>query len=372
MNQYQRMVSYLYEYKQGIKGVNVGYVKIEQRGSFCRISLQMRGRNLGQIPSVSLFRQEKDGVLYLPLCQLTEHNGAYSCRVETDRADLMGSSISLQEVEGLLLYLSEEYYIATTWKNSEIYLGKMRKWEAGESSQDGSVHEAGQVEMETGFPKTVQKEENAKREDRHGEAQKGENVHQKNIQEIASDKQKLGTQKIQEVRKSSEIPGMQALAERDPGGIESEADAVSEAEIETQEYQEKAERKAICGNCPFQRKGLDYGKRILMTFPAMRPFPNEQHLACVRIEPQDLGCLPMPLWVLANNQFLLQGYYCYRHLIFAEVAEKKYAIGVPGIYSSRDQGQAKRFGFTDFRPICKNSPCMGGFGYWMMPLDISE
>lgn len=352
MNQYQRMVSYLYEYKQGVKGVNVGYVKIEQRGSACRISLQMRGRNLGQIPSVTLFRQEKNGILCFPFCKLSEHGGDYSCRVETDMDNLSGSGISLQEVEGLLLYLSEDYYVATTWKNSEIYLGEMRKWEAGMVSQDSSVPENEQEEVEEESEDLVQ--ENDLHEGKEGQEEA-------EVQDIPLNGQEQEEQEVQKAKEAKEAQEPQSASEN----------ASRQTEVEVQEYREKAERQAICGNCPFQRKNLDYGKRILMSFPAMRPFPNEQNLACVRIEPQDLGCLPMPLWALANNQFLLQGYYCYRHLIFTEAAEKKYALGVPGIYSSRDQEQARRFGFTDFRPICKNRPCMGGFGYWMMPLDIS-
>lgn len=343
MNQYQRMVSYLYEYKQGIKGVNVGYVKIEQRGGACRISLQMRGRNLGQLPSVTLFRQEKNGILCLPFCKVSERNGDYSCRVETDVNNLAGSGISLQEVEGLLLYLSEDYYVATTWKNSEIYLGEMRDWEAGAASRDIDVPEKGQEEeSKTESEDLVQEDDLQEEKEGQEEAE---------AQDMPLNRQEQREQETQETQSAA-------------------GNVPRQTEIEVQEYQAKAEKEAICGNCPFKRKNLDYGKRILMTFPAMRPFPNEQHLACVRIEPQDLGCLPMPLWALANNQFLLQGYYCYRHLIFTEVAEKKYALGVPGIYSSRDQGQARQFGFTDFRPICKNRPCMGGFGYWMMPLDI--
>lgn len=30
--------------------------------------------------------------------------------------------------------------------------------------------------------------------------------------------------------------------------------------------------QSICGSCPFQRKELDYGKKMLLTFPVMRPF----------------------------------------------------------------------------------------------------
>ena len=35
MGRYERMICYLYEYQDGHKGANVGYVKLEKRGVGC-------------------------------------------------------------------------------------------------------------------------------------------------------------------------------------------------------------------------------------------------------------------------------------------------------------------------------------------------
>ncbi|MDE6567320.1 MAG: hypothetical protein K2K70_06275, partial [Lachnospiraceae bacterium] len=132
MSQYQRMVSYLYEYKQGVKGVNVGYVRIEQRGTGCRISLQMRGRNLGQLSDVSVFRQRRGGIRYYTIGTLTERNGDYRCRIETESENLLGSGINFSDVDGIVLYQDDTYYVATTWKNQSVYLGESRTWDPEE------------------------------------------------------------------------------------------------------------------------------------------------------------------------------------------------------------------------------------------------
>ncbi|MDO4168026.1 MAG: hypothetical protein Q4D32_11550, partial [Eubacteriales bacterium] len=135
MNQYQRMVSYLYEYKQGVKGVNVGYVRIEQKGGACRIFLQMRGRNLGQLSDVAVFRQGTKGIQYLSLCPLTERNGDYRCRIETEVESLAGSGIALSEVDGIILYQDDSYYVATTWKNTGIRVGERQEWSQSEAEE---------------------------------------------------------------------------------------------------------------------------------------------------------------------------------------------------------------------------------------------
>ena len=126
--------------------------------------------------------------------------------------------------------------------------------------------------------------------------------------------------------------------------------------------------QSICGSCPFQRKELDYGKKMLLTFPVMRPFGERYPGQCVRIEPQDIGWWPMRMWSLSGNPFLMQGYFQYRHLIFMEW-EKGYVIGVPGIYSNMMQSKAENAGFREFIAICGQKNCRGAFGYWLMPLD---
>lgn len=313
MNQYQRMVSYLYEYRQGVKGVNVGFVRIEQRGEICRIQIQMRGRNLENVPAAACFKQDEEGIRCLEVGQMTERNGGYYCRIDTNTEDILGQGISFSEIDGLILYQNESYYIATSWKNAEILPGKIRTW-----GEEKPIRE-----LET--------DEDAACEEREAE------IEQETEVEIAEEK---------EIEEQTDIE----LEEKNP---ESAASS-----LETQ---------AVCGNCPFRRKDLDYGKKILMTFPSMRPFPKDEN-PCVRIEPQDIGCLPMQMWSLANNHFLLHGYYSYRHLVFLETGQKRYAIGVPGIFNERDRQQARQYGFSDFRSICTKEQCRGAFGYWLMPL----
>ena len=57
--------------------------------------------------------------------------------------------------------------------------------------------------------------------------------------------------------------------------------------------------------------------RIFSKMPGMYPFEDDEVIDCVKFEPQDIGVFPMEKWPLANNSFLLHGYYTYRHLIFA-------------------------------------------------------
>jgi len=66
-----------------------------------------------------------------------------------------------------------------------------------------------------------------------------------------------------------------------------------------------------------------------------------------KIQRQDLTLLPRKEWYLANNSFLLHGYYNYHHLLVVE-EETSLLLGVPGIYDRREARAAELFGFPEF------------------------
>lgn len=90
-----------------------------------------------------------------------------------------------------------------------------------------------------------------------------------------------------------------------------------------------------------------------------------------KIQRQGLSRLPRKEWRLANNSFLLHGFYNYHHLLYIE-DDGKIWIGVPGVYHEKEKLAANAFGFTDFRRITdvqidleeneKNT--YDDFGYW--------
>ena len=66
-----------------------------------------------------------------------------------------------------------------------------------------------------------------------------------------------------------------------------------------------------------------------------------------KITRSELSVLPRKYWNLANNNFLLHGFYNYHHLLLIE-EEDCYIVGVPGIYDRKEARAADLFGFSDF------------------------
>lgn len=394
MGRYERMICYLYEYQDGHKGANVGYVKLEKRGEKCRVLIQMRRADLATLPQAALFQQEKTGVLLIPIGVMRDNNGSMKGQYEGNVDNLAGTGLSLDDVHGVLVYVEEGHYFASTWNLEQIDARQLRWWQGDQHEDAGKAEALPEGGSETSQDMDVSPDSSNGTPQNMVILSDSSNEALQNM-DVSSDSSSETLQNmVASVDSSSEAPQKEvASSERGINTLRKEvvssgsgsniaqkfADHLASAQAGISRKPENASMErcsqsaevtgqSICGSCPFQRKELDYGKKMLLTFPVMRPFGERYPGQCVRIEPQDIGCLPMRMWSLSGNPFLMQGYFQYRHLIFMEW-EKGYVIGVPGIYSNMMQSKAENAGFREFIAICGQKNCRGAFGYWLMPLD---
>ena len=90
-----------------------------------------------------------------------------------------------------------------------------------------------------------------------------------------------------------------------------------------------------------------------------------------KIQRQGLSRLPRREWRIANNSFLLHGFYKYHHLLYVE-EDGNVLIGVPGIFHEKEEEAARAFGFPEFRRLTNNEISLEenekntyeDFGYW--------
>ena len=394
MGRYERMICYLYEYQDGHKGANVGYVKLEKRGEKCRVLIQMRRADLATLPQAALFQQEKTGVLLIPIGVMRDNNGSMKGQYEGNVDNLAGTGLSLDDVHGVLVYVEEGHYFASTWNLEQIDARQLRWWQGDQHEDAGKAEALPEGGNETpqnmvissdgsnGTPQNMDVSSDSSSEAPQNKVVSSDSSSETPQKEVASSERGINTprREVASSERGINTPRKEVVSSGSGSNIAQRfADHLASAQAGISRKPENASMErcsqsaevtgqSICGSCPFQRKELDYGKKMLLTFPVMRPFGERYPGQCVRIEPQDIGCLPMRMWSLSGNPFLMQGYFQYRHLIFMEW-EKGYVIGVPGIYSNMMQSKAENAGFRDFIAICGQKNCRGAFGYWLMPLD---
>ena len=112
----------------------------------------------------------------------------------------------------------------------------------------------------------------------------------------------------------------------------------------------------------------DLWERFQRKYTRVLAFECDSGCEILSIKPQDIGLLPIEIWVYGNNSFLLHGYYNYRHLILARLSDSggkiRYLLGVPGHYFSNEKYMASMFGFPHFVLAKKQPDEDGRFGYW--------
>lgn len=371
MSQYERIVSYIYSYNHGQKEANVGFAKVEKRGNVCRISVQMRAVPAHNVPKVYLFQQFKEGIRTIPVGVMTARGSNLLCKVSSDAGNLFQSEFSIDDIEGIFIDIGEDVCFATSWKNDVFYLGNWKNMDKKtiENTPISSKKEIEEVQIQQD---EIREHKESNTQDEEIQKSKEIKVQQSELQE--SEEKEIQHSETQE----SNVKEVQYAEIPEDKTKEMQYTEMSESKVKEAKYSEIQEKKdelqmqSICGVCPFKRKMFDYGKKILMTFPSMKPFEQGVAKACVRMELQDIGCLPISSWSLSGNRFLLHGYYCYRHLIFAQLTDGQYVLGVPGIYSDKEKNNAIRFGFSKFQSIGKFNQMQGVFGYWLLALPEGE
>ncbi len=114
----------------------------------------------------------------------------------------------------------------------------------------------------------------------------------------------------------------------------------------------------------------DKWQQLWKIYPHTRPFQDEREYLSLR--PEDFVILHSGSYRLAQNSFLLHGYFNYEHLILTQVPQrngKQYYIGVPGNFYEKEKQVAVMYGFGSFE--CKREPAgEGDFGYYMIKVEL--
>ena len=321
MSGYQRMVSYLYRYDKGIKGKNTGYARIERNDRRCRVTIRLQD-TVSVSPSVFFFIQNEGGMQRIPAGKLARNGSGFAGRVETPVDRMAGSEYAFDRIDGIYLSGPENVFYATTWKDITVSGAAPEKeadgWKAEDDRDAGNRSDAGSGSEE-------------------------------------SRPQAVNTAST-EIRQESE--------RAEP--VQRRQDALDDALQAATGLEEASSAEASSVEACSRRERPDFGERMLSVFPKMYPFEIDEMGECVRIDLKDIGNLPVAYWSLAGNPFLLRGYYCYRHLIFACIGRQEYAVGVPVIYSEENSKWAKECRMLRFQPLSKVKDRHGAFGYWLI------
>lgn len=348
---YQKMVSYIYEYIQEEKGANIGFVKLALQNHQYKMKIHLKNMCLeGQELTVYGFVREETDLHTIPFGTVKVIGGIGE-GLFLGSTEELSSKYRFLDMSGLLFVPKQSLeqnqgkinrFCATQWDNIPLTLDGLDILK----KETELVYAAEFVPEEAGVEEETAYSENDTAQEPVTEGEEQHPINDCEDSQITLEESQDANGNINQETNQEE---------------ESIWELFEQRRVEMQERFEKIKDRQMDEE---PRKWKE-GERILAEYTPMCPFFDEQVQASVRIEPKDIGVFPMEYWYLANNSFLLHGYYCYRHLLFMKLEGEKeniYAIGVPGNSHYRERFMANMFGFEEFKPVRKKENA--GFGYW--------
>ena len=415
MADYKRLVSYIYNYEYGQRKNNVGFSRVESRSGKCKVTIHVRLSVASNQP-VKVYLIHRDGGTLegVLLGEMFSKNGTGDFRVETDSSSLMGTRYGLEDICGIILYVSQNLFLGSQWDDKPISLTDFFVYDEkkhqlmSDMANEEKTDDYDSIQVS---PQPV--------EDQIMEEMLAREV--KNNEEKASNSESSEQDNFETTRVMKEVPkeeimnaadllhsqGIQTdindkLEEESATSVEVMPDSKSEEQVEAQEYSEDiVTEKAVeedlqaeedeedsieedddsnqvymqsCGGeCGTEKTAMPPScpkcvEQMFANFPCVEPFGKKNTSKWTKIEPKDIGVLPVEVWILANNSFLLHGYYNYRHLLFGAIPVStgwQYVIAVPGTFHNTEKTMAAMFGFDRFLSTKQEQAEVGDFGYWI-------
>ena len=306
----KRFIRYLYEYEGNQKKRNVGFVKVEQDGKETTISVHGKGLCGKSNENISCYLikldSEMGNILFVPAGEIKigmiSCGGCFCYTEELIRAGYGKTEQSVgqtcekkDDICGLGLGDPKEAFYVALW-NEEMY---------------GDLDIARvKVFQEFDSDKTAGESKSIDEKEAEVETQFGDDEETENLEEEQPEKKDQET-----VEESSEKKEQETV----------------------EEFPEKKEQETVEESS--EKKDLKKDDRDT----DLQNFRRQ----IMKIQRGEISILPRCEWKLANNNFLLHGYYNYRHLVLIDEGNQL-KLGVPGIYHEREARAAATFGFPEF------------------------
>ena len=383
MADYNRFISYIYLYERGMKTINTGFAKVESRGPQCRIDITMKNMYHESHVKFStyMFVRKKGALLGIYLGKLKTESSMGEFHGMTDAGNIERSGYNLEQIAGMIIRGDNGKIYGTGWDDEVLNVERfvpIDEYDEGTMTEtdDKPLQDFEEVPPETveGSPETVEGSPETiegSPETVEGSPEIVEGLPETDASasntEADLEASDLGNLKDQSLH-AEEMCGMAPVFFSKETCMSKEAPKAGMEPEDSDQYNPE-KQAVVCEKRRSEQKGQDSMERLFERGLRMFPFEDGEISDCIRMEPQDIGSLPMKYWIFANNSFLLHGYYSYRHLILARMKDGKCILGIPGVNYSREQFMAGMFGFDYFKPVRAHMPESCEFGYWYTVLE---
>ena len=361
---YQRFVTYLFRYEEEKKLENCGFAKVEIRQDQCRIQLQVKGIRQKSM-EVYLLNQnvtEPKGVL---LGSMQPQNGVAQQIFFCNSNHVGESGYAIGQMRGIYIPLEQEEFVASQWDDEVTVWGRFQPWRSKEdvvSNADSS--KIMEVVEETRSSDANMDVGTIVRGNERSSSSETKRIEKRMVHQDS----KTAEMEKGELRQNSQTAEMKKREMYQDSETEEKNRMIQKLEESREEIDGElhATQTSAVMTHPVQMSWAQQWERFTAAHPLICPFDEDDHVYAVKLRLQDFTILPKRYQYLANNNFLLHGYFNYEMILFGYMEEEKrrWFLGVPGVFSNQEQLLAGIFGFPEFRTKQVTRQKTGEYGYW--------
>lgn len=385
MVHYDKKVVYLSEMEYGNKRRGAGFVRMECRGESCSFDMHVSGMGTLAERKYDIAVMSARGKEYR-IGKIFIHNGSGDWRGVYEKGEVTG--VRTEEGEGEGIPYREVAEILVKISDTKVLAGKTpfceRVMQAAEITAGGTADKGGQSvsgvwkgkdlgergeRTQKGRKESVENEAAAKMRGKEKEAAGAE-------EGIRGRRDEEEGSRTEEGIKNGKKEKERTAAERSATGKQPEENAEGSRGIWKfvrggAGHGEKGDRQGTAGEeDKIQIDDVilnDKWDQLKQLYSVVHPYEDDRQY--IAIQPKDFVIMTGDYQHLANNSFLLHGFYNYRHIVLGRERDGSFYLGVPGVYYEREKMVALMFGFEAFECTGGNAEA-GKFGYYLRKVKI--
>lgn len=117
----KRFITYLYEYNEGHKEKNAGFVRVDIRGELANLEVCVRNYirtiQTGFVYGLVVNKEDNKHLISLKLCEVVVQKGQCDKKISLIKNDIAETNYRIEDVVGIAICFEEDGYLASCWKD---------------------------------------------------------------------------------------------------------------------------------------------------------------------------------------------------------------------------------------------------------------
>lgn len=368
---YRRFIAYVYDYENGKKGSNCGFIKVEVKDQQCSVEVHLHCQGLPEDIGCKVYGfTRKDGLIngiLLDNCETEKE--VVECLITTDAMNMNSSGVSISKMGGMIIVTDTGGFFGTEWDDQPIRPENFRELkpipaaEKNAQSPDVPANETSKNSSASNMPNA---DLIIDRSSDMANSPATATIQEFSIPDEAADNAQTIVYNPNENNIEAAVPTVPSknMEASLPDNISENTDTPtftphdeSEQESASPIVSEKIKSQASVTPKP------------AATFS---PFSDGELAAAWKIHLNDLKRFPRHYCALRNNRFIQYGHYNFGHLLLGQRNNGQYILGVPGGYNQQERFMANMFGFPYFKESNYVEIPKARGGYWYRLIDAPD